>query len=267
MRYMNQTLTLLLILSLSITILTFAESASAQTMPKPSVPEFTLSLVGPSYVVPTTYHLDQTTGQIVADIGYTNQYSAVVITIKNQPYDTTYGSLYYNVRLKNHGWNDSWLYPLDQLFYMSNTYPIQSTDSDYTNITLTIQSNSLLVGAQNDIQVEAMLGNIGRHQEYSDTGQYLGAPYVFNGQSSDWSSTQTISIPANVPLDSTSPNPTLPVTLTPMSTTSTNGNSPEEIGSIPMTAFILVVVIFIVIIAVLSLLLLRRHRTTAKLNQ
>lgn len=240
---------------------------NAQSIPKPSVPQFTLSLVGPAYVVPTTYHLDQSTGQIVADIGYTNQYSAVVITIKNQPYDNTYGSLYYNVRIKNHEWNDSWLYPLDNLFRMFQTYPTQSTDSDYTNITLTIQSNSLLVGVKNDIQVEAMLGNIGRHQEYSDTGQYLGAPYVFNGQTSDWSSTQTISIPANVPLDSTSPNPTIPETSTPTSPTSTNGNSSEGIDSIPLTTFVLVVVIFVLIIAVLSLVLFRRHRKTSNNNQ
>jgi len=243
-------------------MLVFAESAISQTIPMPSVPGFSLSLVGPPYVVPTTYHLDQTTGQIVADIGYTNQYSAVVITIKNQAYDNTYGSLYYNVRLKNHELNDSWLYPLDQLFHMINTYPMQSTGSDYTNITLTIQS-SLLVGAQNDIQVKAMLGNIGRHQQYSDTGQYLGAPYVFNGQTSDWSSAQMVSIPGNVPLDLTSPNPTSSVTSTPTATTSTNGNSPEGIDSVPMTTFVLVVTIFIIIIGVLSLLLLRRHRTTA----
>ena len=216
------------------------------------MPEFTLSLVGPAYVFPSTYHLDETTGQIVADVGYTNQYSAVVLTIKNQPYDSTYGTLYYNVRLKNHEWNDSWLYPLDNLFRMFQTYPTQSTDSDYTNITLTIQSNSLLIGVLNDIQVEAMLGNIGRHQEYSDTGQYLGAPYVFNGQTSDWSSTQTISIPANVPITSDStPNPssTLP------NSSPTSPDSPN----IDLSLTLALIAVAISMVTSISLLLYVRH--------
>ncbi len=266
-------LSLILIIAMSCLTLLIGQPASAQSIPKPSVPQFTLSLVGPAYVVPTTYHLDQTTGQIVADVGYTNEYSAVVVTIKNQPYDTTYGSLYYNIRLKNREWNDSWLYPLDNLFRMFQTYPTQSTDSDYTNITLTIQSNSLLVGVENDIQVEAMLGNIGRHQEYSDTGQYLGAPFVFNGQTSDWSSTQSISIPANVPLAATSPNPTSPITSTPTTTTSTPTSTPitpnTNVNSItlPLNMFIALVAVFVAVILALSILALRRHRKIAYLKQ
>ena len=39
----------------------------------------------------------------------------------------------------------------------------------------------VLAGTQIDIQVQAMIGSIGRHLQYSDTGQYLGTPYVFNG--------------------------------------------------------------------------------------
>lgn len=232
---------------------------NAQTIPKPTVPEFSLSLVGPAYIVPTTYHLDQNTGQIVVDIGYTNEYSAVVVTIKNQLYDTAYGSLFYNIRLKNHEWNDSWLYPLDNLFRMFQTYPTQSTDSDYTNVTLTIQSNSLLVGVQNDIQVEAMLGDIGRHQQYSDSGQYLGAPYVFSGQTSDWSNTQTVNIPTNVPIASDStPNPssTLP---------SMGPTSPPKTNS-DLTVTVTLIIIGILVIIVISLLfyVMRLKRRTVK---
>ncbi len=260
MARMSRYLCLCLVVILAISSLSLVKPINAQTIPKPSVPEFNLSLVGPAYVVPTTYHLDQNTGQIVADVGYTNEYSAVVITIKNQPYDTTYGSLFYNIRLKNHERNDSWLYPLDNLFRMFQTYPTQSTDSDYTNITLTIQSNSLLVGVQNDIQVEAMLGNIGRHQEYSDTGQYLGAPYVFNGQTSDWSNTQTIMIPAYVPITSNS-------TLYPSSTLPNMGPIASPISNnadLTLTSTLIIIAIFVV--TVISLLLYVRHlkRNTPK---
>ena len=48
------------------------EIAFAQSVPKPSVPEFTLELVGPPYYQNTTYSLDPNTGQVVAEIGYTN---------------------------------------------------------------------------------------------------------------------------------------------------------------------------------------------------
>jgi hypothetical protein len=264
----GKTLALILTLIIAMSCLTLLtiNPTNAQTIPKPSVPEFSLQLIGPAYVVPTTYHLDQNTGQIVADIGYTNEYSAVVITTKNQPYDTTYGSLFYNIRLKNHEWNDTWLYPLDNLFRMFQTYPTQSTESGYTNITLTIQSNSLLVGVLNDIQVEAMLGNIGRHQEYSDTGQYLGAPYVFNGQTSDWSSTQSINIPANVPLDSISPNPTSPITSTPTTSmptsTPTTPNTNVDSITLPLNVFIALVAILVVVILALLILALKKHQKT-----
>jgi hypothetical protein len=243
---MNRVFALVLVVILACSCMFMVGSASAQTIPKPSVPEFTLSLVGPAYVVPTTYHLDETTGQIVADVGYTNEYSAVVLTVKNQPYDSTYGTLYYNVRLKNHEVNDSWIYPLDIIFRMFQTYPTQSVDSDYTNITLTIQSNSLLVGVLNDIQVEAMLGNIGRHQEYSDTGQYLGAPYVFNGQTSDWSTTQTVSIPNNVPLDSNSTSP---------SPTESKPTLPPDTVSADLSLDLALVAVGVLVVAVVFLLL------------
>src|SRR5208283_4947534 len=79
----SKSFSLLLILILAVSSLTIKKPAFAQ-FPTPSVPEFTVQLVGPSVDVPTTYSLNQSSGQIVAQIGYTNEYSNIVITIKNQ---------------------------------------------------------------------------------------------------------------------------------------------------------------------------------------
>jgi hypothetical protein len=62
----------------------------------------------------------------------------------------------------------------------------------------------VLAGSQTDIQVEAMIGYVHRVIEGNS------APWVFTGETSGWSETQTISIPANTPLNPTSTPPTSP---------------------------------------------------------
>jgi hypothetical protein len=174
---------------------TVQASTDASGIPKPSVPEFTLELVGPPYYVNTTYSLDPNTGQIVAKIGYTNPYSALKINVKNQPFSDSYGDLYYNVRVKNHSVTDNWV----EAYRVAHFFPKQSNDSDYTNVGFSIQGYNFigtLAGCQVDIQVEAMLGRIGR------VSTSIGG-YGFIGETSGWSETQTISIPANTPLSPT----------------------------------------------------------------
>ena len=61
-------LTLVLIMAISSLSLMIIKPAFAQTF-TPSVPQFTVQLVGPPAIVNTTYSLDQNTGKIVAQIG------------------------------------------------------------------------------------------------------------------------------------------------------------------------------------------------------
>ena len=176
-------------------------SVFAQSIPKPYVPEFTLDLAGPPYYQNTTYSLDPNTGQVVAEIGYTNPYSVLKINVKNQPFDSSYGNLYYNVRVKNHSATDSWV----DVYYVWNFYPQQSTDSDYTNVGFSIEGYSAIIalaGCEVDIQVEAMLGVINRV-----TTKPIGG-YGFTGETSGWSESQTISIPENTPLNPVPTSPT-----------------------------------------------------------
>jgi hypothetical protein len=171
MAKMGKFLSLCLAAILAVSSLLMVNPSNAQSIPKPSVPQFSLD--------------------------FSSQYNAVIVTIRNQVFNQSNGNLYYNVRLKEHNSAD-WIYPLDQLFYAYHDYPMQSTDSDFTNVSITVQSGFLTVGSQNDIEVEAMLGNIGRNADS------VPAPWAFTGQTSDWSTTQTQTIP------STNPSPTTP---------------------------------------------------------
>ena len=110
----------ILTMAISCLTLTMIIPANAQTatssptsIPIPSIPEFTVQLIGPPYIVNTTYSFDQDTGKIVPQIGFTNQYSYLEIKIKNQPF-TVFDQngntvqIQYNVRLKQSNETDNW---------------------------------------------------------------------------------------------------------------------------------------------------------------
>lgn len=191
-------LAFVLVLVLSSLVMVKPECASAQptvtpdstsptptpTYPKPSVPEFTAKLVSPQPEANET---------------------RIELTIKNQPFDsnnTNHYSLVYNVRISTDGenWTD--------LYNAEDGYPPQS-NADYTVLSYVLGESayyppadyplapSMKVGilptaGQVAFQVEAMIG-------YRDRGAYVNGtmPYVFKGEKSGWSSTQTITIGAN----------------------------------------------------------------------
>ncbi len=122
MSNLTKSFSLLIILVLAASIVIIVKPSSAQTatsmpsnIPIPVRPEFTLQLIGPPFVENTTYSLDPNTGQIVANIGYTNPFSIVEIIIKNQPFtpfNDNQGnpiSMFYNVQVAVHNQTDSWI--------------------------------------------------------------------------------------------------------------------------------------------------------------
>jgi hypothetical protein len=190
-------LILVLIMAISNLSLMLVKPAFAQTptptpsaIPTPSAPEFTLQPVGPSYTDPITdYHVE---------------FSAVNVTIKNQPFtpyansNTPEISLYYNVRIKDHNEPDNWT----NLYFPDGYLPQSNSDNTTMSILVNIGQNGgiISVNTQTDIQVQAMIG-------YSTSSLSPFNPsftYQFVGTTSGWSPTQTITIPAN----STSPTPT-----------------------------------------------------------
>ncbi len=240
---------LLIALLLASTLIT-VQSAFAQSTVKPSVPEFTVESVGPSFDIPPTYPFNSTTGLFDTNNGYHIEFSAVKIIIKNQPFtnQTNLDYLYYNVRIKPHNYpNSYWL----ELFSAGNDgFPTQ-TLSNYTTIPCSVEGaqvlgNTIPIGATTDIQVEAMIGHIGRNQ----TMIPYPYPYVFFGETSGWSNTQSVTLPPKTPL-LLSPSLTPNFTLQPTSKNSI---------TLPLTFFVIVISIFVLIITTLCVLLYRKYR-------
>jgi hypothetical protein len=209
----------LLIIILAGSILLTVKPASAQTttpsskpIPKPSAPEFTVKYINSSYEVPASSSINPYTGQKVTNPSHYVDNESTVITITNQPFvsyiDNINGhptniSLFYNVQMKGHyaaNWTD--LYSLD-LGYLTQS------NSKYTITSYTLGNTSVFgylpPNTQIDFQVEALIGYVTRE---NFTQSLVYAPYVFNGQTSGWSNTQTITIPTST----TSPTstPTIP---------------------------------------------------------
>lgn len=237
---MNRQCTLL-ILTIAFSGLIITELATAQTIPKPSVPEFTIDLVGPSFDIPPTYSFNSSTGLFYANDGYHIKYSTVNIVIKNQPFSnqTNYDHFYYTIRIKPHNYPDSYWH---ELFYAGvDGFPIQ-TQSDYTVIPLSVEGShpnggTIPTGATTDIQVEAMIGHIGRN----NTMIPYPYPYVFFGETSGWSDTQTATLPSKIPF-------------------SASDNQPTPSPSVPELSFLEVIPLLLLLfpIAVIA-----RHRKTA----
>ena len=211
---------LLVILSVASIILSI-ELTLAQTIPKPSVPEFTVQPIGPSFDIPPTYSFNASNGMFYVNEGYHFQYSTVEVIIKSQAFtnETNVDHLLYNVRLKPHNYPDSYW---DELFNPNRDgFPIQGR-SNYTIIPIAAEGATELqyqipAGATTDIQVEAMIGHIERGFNGNATNQIEMYPYIFVGQTSGWSNTQTVTLPPKVPFTSSSnstqtpaPSPTVP---------------------------------------------------------
>jgi hypothetical protein len=227
-----------------------AKPASAQSIPTPSVPSFSLRFNQASYNV-----VDPYTG---ASEQVDN--STIDIIVKNQPFNTIYDSvdnittsLYYNVQVKGH-YTESWTEVYSQInyTYLGTTwatwynYPVQS-NSEYTIISLPANYSA---GSQVDFRVQAVIAN--ETEEYIPdfiiinpftSGTYTPETVMFIVQTSDWSNPQTITIPTSS--TSTSPTPTLSPTPT-----------VPEFPSI----LIFIVPIFLVVVAVSLLLYVRKRK-------
>ncbi len=195
--------TILLILALTASSLIMIESASAQSMPKPSVPQFSIQVVDRSYDVPTTYYTDPYTGKQVANRGYHVEDIRVEGKIKNQhfspytipnpnstsSYDTNLNiDFYYKIRYKGH-FGDEWrqLYGSEDVDFLKQNY-----GSEYTNFTAArYNAVEFQDSAQVDFQVEAFIG-------FETWGFVSTWPYrILNGEGSGWSNILTITVSKN----------------------------------------------------------------------
>jgi hypothetical protein len=259
-------LTLLLIIAMATSSVLLIESASAQSTPKPSVPEFTVQLTDHSYDVPTSYSTDEYTGKTITHEGYHVENKTLDVIIKNQQFgqytdnsgNTT--SLYYKIREKGH-FGDNWkYYPTSDSYKASGT--AYTTISFFTSYTPYQESNTIYAptDSQIDFQVQAQIGYYHTEWVSMDTsGQHPllgGLVPIFYGQTGDWSNIHTFNIS-----DSTlSVSPLETPATTPESTASETPNPPSP--SIPEFS-ILTILPFFAVLPLIMIALLRKKKTAS----
>ena len=211
----NLSLFLTLIIALSCLTLIVVKPVSAQTIPKPSIPIFTVQFVDNSYNIPTTQTFDPYTGQNMTNPASHVENKTIEVRIKNQPFEPFYNvngqaiNLFYNIRVKGH-FEQNWT----EVYQPVYGFPRQSSDSEYTVLSYNwveqgeTQIGSRMItlrnGAQADFQVEAMIGYVADSGPFSDRSPRE----YFEGETSGWSNTQSITI--GEASASTSPSPTVP---------------------------------------------------------
>jgi hypothetical protein len=183
-------LTLILIINLTI-----VGTAYAQTITKPTVPQFTLRYVkGEPYDLPprNTSSIDPYTGKVTTTTvpGYRVDNISIQIIIENQEYKGNF-HLYYNYSYKEHIENE-WKYHKTGNYSWNSPGPSfdYQSASDYTVISFPDFPKE----GQMDFRVQAQIGY------YNETIVNLAHPgaafreYIFIGEVSGWSEIQTITI-------------------------------------------------------------------------
>jgi len=192
----SKILSLLLVVMLGAISLLAVQPSDAQSIPFPSVPEFTAEYVDHSYDVPTTttYYTDPYTGEVKTQIhqGHRVENFTIDVIIKNQVFpesiDGNALAMRYIIQTKGH-FEEEWHY--------ARIIVTQST-SGYTTVAL--RTDVYPAGGKVDIQVNSGLGYY-----YID---WTESPAVRSPMASDWSNTQTITIPSSD--SSPAPSPTVP---------------------------------------------------------
>jgi hypothetical protein len=250
----KRAISLLFIIILAVSSLIVIETVAAlASIPKPSVPEFTLEYVDASYEVPptTTSTTDPYTNKTTTTTipGYHVENKTIQATIANN-----IGASYYNFRYKGH-YTDKWNYypfsPSSSGYSLGDTFsvPYKASTSSYTVAALPAYFfQSIPAGGEVDVQVQALFGNF-------DAIPYghiidVGGPtydFIFKGETSDWSNTQTITINGSAPTTTPTTSPSQYSTATPDSQSDANqqGLSWTEISLFAALGVIIVLLIVI----------------------
>lgn len=190
------------------------ESVAAQSTSASPVPEFTLRYADYSYDVPdkTTTSIDSYTGKTITTTipGYHVENKTIEATIKNN-----IGASYYNFRYKGH-YAEEWSYypfiPSSNNYSLPDAFsvPYQASTSSYTVASLpSYFFQSISADGQVDVQVQALFGNF-RAVPYGHIMPIPGGPtydFYFEGTTSDWSNTQTVTVGENSIAATVAPTP------------------------------------------------------------
>jgi hypothetical protein len=219
----SKVFTLLIVVILAVSSLILISFVSA-SIPKPSVPEFTVQIVAYPYDLPTTHSIDPYTGKDITHQGYHVENRSIEVRIKNQPFNTFNDSgwivdFYYNVRVKGHyakNWTELYNPVVNpELYSVGSEYTVFNYPEEYSDTEgMCFDIGTFPAGGKVDFQVEAMLGYVHRGYNPNSPDQLGMFQWVFDGETSGWSNTQTVIIPetstSNSPSQNPTPTPTVP---------------------------------------------------------
>jgi hypothetical protein len=262
---MHAKVTLLLFLISSVSFLLLASAplpATAQT--SPAVPQFSLKLEDQSYDVAPHYTSDPFTGETIQTSGgYRVEKKFIDVIIQNPDSHSFYSvvnesvvKLYYNIRVKNHldaEWRSD----------TNSSNNLAPSDADYTTIQygygsqnmggFSIWLGDLAPGTQLDFQVQSINGFYTKTTQEDPICWRLTQYNVFNETGrSNWSATQTITIPSD-----SNPQATPTATTTPTSSAA----SATELNLSGVDLALVAVTAVAVAVAVLAMTLILRGRT------
>jgi hypothetical protein len=228
----------LVLASSSLMVVELAQSATAT----PSVPEFTMKFSDRSYDVPASTSIDPYTGKTAANPAYHVENKTVEFTIKNQPINPAH-FLDYRIRVKGH-FSENWTICAHVRADANSESTVISFSSTGKGMFYASGGNGEFYApseGQVDFQVQAYVWHYVPVDQ--TTNPFGGWTEAAVGES-DWSSTQTLKIPADA------------------SVTSPDGGTTSGGGTqlIEASSFILGVAITAIVAACVGWLLLCRKR-------
>jgi hypothetical protein len=210
--------TLCLVVIFAVSILLMVIPVKAETIPKPSVPEFAVRIVSNPYLVPQEDLTDPYTGHVTIYPSHISENKSIVVTVKNQQFvstqlsDGNWTRLYYNLRFEGHFTQNDWsYYPVIPVDGPGSAY-IDASQSEFTTIPIPkyMLPATYPNGTQIDFQVQALIGyDKSTYAPSMTPGQQVYTGSIFTGESSDWSPSETLIFgdPLNA---SPIPSPTVP---------------------------------------------------------
>jgi hypothetical protein len=261
---MSKLATLLLITVLAVSSLIMVSSVFAQSVTKPSIPEFTAEYVDYSYDIAPTYTTDPyTNNTVIQSYGDHVDNRSVVVTITNVPFtpfndsDGNTVNMFYNVRYKG-AFGEDWtrVYGVERTVWYNYDDPDNAYGyriQDYGSQNTVVLINSPPSQGEMDIQVEALQGYTNRTTIQSHIFMAV-VGYIFYGEESGWSNTKTITLGESststptpspytpTPSPSQSPVPSASPTVPPEPTTNTIILPQEALYAIAIAAIIIIIV-------------------------
>jgi len=265
-RFLALTLAFLILSSSTLLLLSVTAPTvyGQENISKPSIPQFTVKIIGDYYYVPpsTTTSIDKYTGEEITTTkpGYYKDERNIAVVIKNQPFkpytdkDGNQYNLYYKFQCKGH-FEDEW----------HNTFlTTLSSSSDYTTVISMSGGTVPKAGSQIDYRVEAIIGQKGNYDTiWGIYDVYFAGSLIIYGTyrdvvSSGWSEAVAFIFPAPgeaITLPPTNTSPVDPPILTPESSVSDDFYLPPS-QQTPWATYLLIIttvcLITIPIVAILA---------------